>query len=133
MSANIDFRRLLNELSAHESAVITLFNLPITVRVFDEGEKLALATPVYEGGNYIPQSVRRCLTIKSPIKTSSIKTFLNVDEGRFQISLNYLGQLGQFSERKLRDVLQEFSDIAEEWKLYLDEHDKNDLIHVRAK
>jgi hypothetical protein len=129
---SVDFKRLFHELATQESAVITLSNLPITVRVLDKGEKLALATSVYEGGNYIPQSVRRCLTKKVPFRPVSIETFLNVDENRFQISLNYLGQLEHFDDRGFRSLIQEFSDLAEEWRLFLDEHDKNDLVHVRV-
>jgi hypothetical protein len=133
MSAENDFKRLFEELSTHESTVITLSTLPISVRVFDKGEKLALATAVYEGGNYIPQSVRRCLNKTTPLRPTSIKKFLNVDEGRYQISLNYLGQLDHLNDRRFRDLIEEFSFLAEEWRLFLDEHDKNDLVHVRVQ
>lgn len=128
-----DLKKLFEELCCHDMGTISISGSPVTVRVFDQGSKLALATEVYNGGNYIPQSVRRCLLQKPPFRPAVIKTYLNVDENNYQISLNYLGPVDQISEPKFRDILEEFSWLAEEWRLFLDEHDKNDLVHVRVK
>lgn len=133
MVVSKEFKRILDKLSAKEPAMIVLSGLPIAVRVFDEGNKLALATSVYEGGNYIPAGVRKCLSLKAPFKPRAIQhTFLKIDEERFQISLNFLGQLEPLNDQRLHDLLEEFNELAGEWRLFLDEHDKNDLVHVRV-
>lgn len=132
MIAERNFKRLFEELRSSEGAEITLNGMPISIRVFDQGSKLSLATSVYEGGNYIPQGVRHCLNQKAPFKPSSIQTYLNVDEPNYRISLNYLGHLAHFNSQQFCSLIEEFNWLAEEWRLFLDEHDRNDLVHVRV-
>lgn len=128
-----ELKRLLKELSNRDSAELTLSFSPIRIRVCDNGSKLALATSVYEGGNYIPKSVRQGIEAKPPFRPSAIRTFLKVDEDHYQVYLNYLGPLGHLNDLQLQEILEEFNEMADEWRLYLDEHDKNDLIYIHAK
>lgn len=128
-----ELRRLLKELSDRETAELTLSFSPIRIRVMDNGSKLALAISVYEGGNYIPKSVRQGLNAKPPFRPNSIRTFLKVDEDQYQVYLNYLGPLGHLNDHQLQEILEEFNEMADEWRLYLDEHDKNDLIYIHVK
>lgn len=128
-----ELRRLLKELTDQESAELTLSFAPIRIRVCDHGSKLALATSVYEGGNYIPKSVRQGIVGRPPIHPSAIGTFLRIDEDHYQIYLNYLGPLGHLNDTQLQEILEEFNEIADEWRSYLDEHDKNDLIYIHVK
>lgn len=134
MVVNKEIKRILEKLSAKEPAMITLSGMPIAVRFFDEGGKLALATSVYEGGNYIPSSVRKSLSLKAPFKARAIHhTFLKIDEERFQVSLNFLGQLEpSFSNETLNELIEEFNELAGEWRLFLEDRGKSDLIHVKA-
>ena len=103
----------------------------ISVHLFDHGSKLILSVPVYEGGNFIPLSVRNSLLKPLPFKAPPLKTLFKVDEDHFQISLNYLGHLGHFNQRMFIDLIEDFSELADQWRLYLDDDDKKDLIHVR--
>lgn len=127
-----DYERLFEELSINDFSQIFLNGMAITVKIFDQGAKLALATSVYEGGNYIPQSVRRCLSEKNVIKNAHINTFLKVDEEQYQISLNYLGYADHLTTEGFQLLVEEFNEQADEWRLYLDEHDKHDLVHIRS-
>lgn len=128
-----DVQQILNQLAGGDSIRVPVDGSEITVRVVDESSKFYLTTLVYEGGNYIPPSVRRCLSRKSPFFHPSILTFLTVDEQNFQIRLNYLGQAQTLTQDHFKEVLEEFGTIAEQWRIYLDDHDKNDLVYVRVK
>lgn len=128
-----DLRKLFHQLIHDDVAQILLGGSTITIRVFDHASKLALSTPVYLGGNFIPKSVRKCLSQKAPFDEGWIKTQLSVDENDFKINLNYTGAVNDLNNQKFKDLLEEFSWQADEWRFFLDEHDKNDLIHVRVK
>jgi hypothetical protein len=127
-----DLKRLFTQLVKEEVAHIEVGGSKVTLRMMDRSSTFSLATPVYFGGNFIPKSVRLCLSQKAPfLKDAAIKTHLTVDELNFRIWLNYLGSLDHMTGERLNAVLEEFSWIADEWRLRLDEHDRNDLIHVR--
>lgn len=130
-----DLKKLFQQLIHEEAAQIVLDGFDISVRIFDHASKLSLMTTVYNGGNFIPSSVRKSLSQKTFVKKelSSIKTTLSIDEKRYQINLHYLGGLENLNNQKFKELLEEFSFIADEWRLFLDEHDKNDLVHVRVK
>lgn len=128
-----ELRKLLHRLIKEEVAQITLGASEVRVHVYDNATKISLSTPVYFGGNFIPLSVRKCLSQKPIFEKGHIKTYLFANEPHFQISLNYVGSLEYLNKRMFIDLLEEFSWLADEWRLYLDEHDKNDLIHVRVK
>lgn len=130
-----NIQKILDHLNDEQPLNLALDGADIWVRFSDHSSKMFLTTSVYYGGNYIPSSVRRCLSHKNPIfrPLPAIRTFLTVDEQHFQVHLNYLGQTQQLSRQALKELLEEFGTIAENWRLYLDEHDKHDLVHVRVK
>lgn len=128
-----EFRRLLHQLIKEEIAQINLGNSEVTVHVFDDASKISLSSTVYFGGNFISKSVRNCLNTKPSFLTNThTNAYLVVDEENFKVHLNYLGGLQHLNKRMFIDLLEEFSYMADEWRLYLDEHDKNDLVHVRV-
>lgn len=127
-----EFRKLVHQLVKEEIAQITLGNSLVTVHVLDNATKISLSSTVYFGGNFIPKSVRKCLTQTPAFDKGAIITYLSVDEDNFSITLNFLGGLDHLNKRMFVDLLEEFSFLADEWRLHLDEHDKNDLIHVRV-
>jgi hypothetical protein len=127
------YKALLHEVKAKESTVVTIGGIPVSIQMLDKYSKLALSASVYEGGNYIPQSVRKCLTQKKMFPFATIKTFLRINEVDFNISLHYIGPADLENGYQLKDVIEEFTILADEWRLYLDEHDRHDLIHVRTK
>lgn len=126
-----DIQKILTQLASGDAIKVPFDGTDIMIHILDEESKLSLTTLVYDGGNYIPASVRRCLTGKSPVFHPTIRTFLSIDEQRFQIKLNYLGR-AQLNDH-LKELLEEFGLVAEKWRLYLDEHDKHDLVYVRVK
>jgi hypothetical protein len=127
-----EFRKLVHQLVKEEIAQIVLGNSEVTVHVLDNATKISLSSTVYFGGNFIPKSVRKCIAQTPAFDKKVIKTSLAVDEENFLISLNFLGGLNHLNKRMFVDLLEEFSSLADEWRLYLDEHDKNDLIYVRT-
>lgn len=128
-----DVKQMLNQLASGDSINVPFDDSTIMIRVIDHETKLSLATLIYEGDQYIPHSVRRCISHRSPFLHPSIRSFLTIDEQRFQVKLNYLGQAQPLSSSHFKEILEEFGMIAEKWRHYLDDHDKNDLIHVRVK
>lgn len=129
-----EIQKLMNELGKSEMAKISISGATITARAFEDASKLFLSTPVYSGGNFIPKSVRQCLIHKAPFDENRIKTSLKVDEENFQIDLNYTGAVDHCNNKqRFIDLLEEFSWLAERWRDYLDEHDKNDLVRIPMK
>lgn len=128
-----DIQKVLDRLAEGELIKLSFDGSDIIIRSLEDFSKVYLMTSVYYGGNYIPSSVRRCLSQKAPVPHPSIKTYLTVDEQHFQVHLNYLGQTQALSQETLKDLLEEFGRIADNWRLYLDEHDKNDLVYVHIK
>jgi hypothetical protein len=127
-----DIQHILNQLSEGEATKVSLGGSDIFIRSIDNASKLSLITSVYYGGNYIPSSVRRCLSHKFPFYPS-MRTYLTLDESNFQIHLHYLGSIESLNQAHFKELIEEFSWIADEWRVYLDEHDKNDLVYVRVK
>lgn len=127
-----DFRKLVHQLVKEEIAQIILGNSEVTVHVLDNATKISVSSTVYFGGNFIPKSVRTCINQIPSFDKKIIKTSLSVDEENFRISLHYLGGLNHLNKRMFVDLLEEFSMLADEWRLYLDEHDKNDLIYIHV-
>lgn len=128
-----DIQQILNQLASGDSIKVAFDGSDIMIRFIDDASKLSLTTMVYDGGNYIPSSVRRCLSHKFPFPRPSVLTYLTIDENHFQVKLNYLGPSETLTQDHFKELLEEFGWIAEKWRLYLDEHDKNDLIYVRVK
>ena len=128
-----DLKKLFDKLLRDDYAQISIDGADITVRVYDMAAKFSLVTPVYLGSNFIPKSVRECVARKATFDHSEIKTYLTVDENNFQINLNFLGSTEPLTNQRFVDLLEEFSWLAQEWRHVLDDHDKNDLIHIRVK
>lgn len=126
-----ELKKLFHQLNEREAAQISLDGFDVCIRVLNNESKLSLSTVVYLGGNYIPGSVRNCISLKNPFSHSIMHTSLSIDEDTFQIHLNYLGLLENVNTQKFIDLLEEFTHIAQEWKSFLDDHDKNDLVYVR--
>lgn len=128
-----EIKKLFQQLLQDDVVHINVGRSDITVRVFDHASKLSLSTPVYEGGNFIPKSVRvASLSKVVPFARDDLKTYLSIDEQSYQVALNYLGRLENFHNDSFKDLLEGFSGLADDWRLFLDEHDKNDLVHVHV-
>ncbi len=130
-----DVKRLFQQLLLDKEVHFQMDGSSVGLRIFDHASKLSLSTVIYNGGNYIPRSVRNSLSQTPPdnLGYERVKTYLTVDEVNFRIFLNYLDTLDHLNNESLRILLDDFSWIAESWRRYLDENDKQDLIHVRVK
>lgn len=128
-----DLKKLFSQLLHEKSARIDVSGSNVTVKVTDHGDKLTLSTPVYSGGNYIPKSVRDSLKENTPFKKYVIDTFLSVNEGKYEVVLNYLGQTESLNAQVFINLLEEFGWLAQEWKIFLDERGGNDLIYIPVK
>ncbi len=133
MKLENNFNRLYNRLFSDDRIQIHLGGSEIDVHLYDQHEKMSLAASVYEGGNFIPQSVRKCIKGKLPFDGQWIPTKLVVEEENYKILLVYVGQGVTFNPQNFKDLLEEFSWQADEWRLYLEEHDKHDLVYVYSK
>jgi hypothetical protein len=132
-----EYKKAFQKLIQESIAQITVGGFELTIRVYDNARKFSLATDVYSGGNYIPKSVRDCMKKHPNLARENpripIKTYVVLDEQNFRIYLNYLGSFEGMSSDEFRIVLDDFSWQAEQWRLFLDENDKKDLIYVRVK
>lgn len=128
-----DFSKILSRLFFNELIQIHLGGSDISICLLEQDTKISLTTSVYEGGNYIPKSVRQCLVGKAPFSGGWIHTHLVVDEERFQIRLTYLGLVKRFDKHSIKDLLEDFSWQADEWRRFLEEHDKHDLLPIYVK
>lgn len=128
-----ELKKIFQQLLQEDVAQINVGGSSITIRIFDKATQFSLATEIYFGGNFIPKSVRASTSSKqTPFARSNIKTFVTIDENAFRIYLNYMGRLDNMNNEAFRLLLEDFSWLADEWRLFLDKHDKNDLIHVRV-
>lgn len=133
LKVQYNFQEVLKHLLQGNMIQLTFDRSDINIRFVEDASKLSLSTPVYMGGNYIPSSVRRCLSHKFSMNLPNMKTYLSVDEQAFQISLNYLGEAEFLDHHEFKEIVEEFGSVAEKWRTYLDEHDKHDLVYVRSK
>src|ERR1700733_11563578 len=120
-----ELKHLFQGLAKNDVAQIDFGGSNITVRI-DRPSKFSLSTPVYFGGNFIPKSVRQCLSQKVTFRREGMLTNFSVDESNFRVYLNYLGSLESINTQKFNELLEDFSWLAEEWRHYIDGHDKND-------
>lgn len=133
MKLENNFHRLYNRLFSEHRVQIHLGGSDIDVHLFDRHEKMSLTASVYEGDNFIPLSVRKCVNGKTPFEGQWIPTKLVIEEDKFKVLLIYVGKGSEFNLQNFKDLLEEFSWQADEWRLYLEEHDKHDLIHVYSR
>lgn len=133
MKLENNFHRLYNRLFSDHRIQIQLGGSEVDVHLFDKQEKMSLTATVYEGENFIPHSVRKCVHGKVPFEGQWIPTKLVIHEDEFKITLVYVGEGAEFNPHHFKDLLEEFSWQADEWRLYLEEHDKHDLVHIYSR
>lgn len=130
---NINFSELLDHLIEEESAEVDLYGIKIQLSLKEHLPFLSLSSVVYKGGNYIPKSVRGSLKEEEHPFESSMPVTLSIDERQYQISLNYKASIEDLNTVNFKEILEEFCFLAEEWRSYLDEHDRHDLVYIHAK
>ncbi len=124
---------LVDHLKHNRKADVPVNGFMVAIEYAPVGALLNMKTTVYQAVNYIPPSVRQCLSpqFKGPI--SPLRTFLHLDEEKYAVSLNFDESIQHITQDTLTYLLEEFSWVAEEWRRLLEDHDQRDLLHVRAK
>lgn len=128
-----DVNKILSRLLYGNIINLRLGDAVISMQAVDDNSKLVLSTQVYNGGNFIPGSVRRCAKSGAHKIGNLMHTVLSIDERQFQIFLKYHGLIKDLTPENFVMLIEEFNQEAEEWRVYLDEHDRNDLIYVPVK
>jgi hypothetical protein len=95
----------------------------------DFGTKLHMSTVVYTGEKYIPPSVRKAASEPLDLKPM-IPTWLSIEEELFEISLHYIGGVGEMDVEELYEISAIFEETAIRWRQIFEEKDRQDLIHV---
>ncbi len=123
---------LILHLLHHKQVQIPVNGSDIQVSLAPADEALSMDTLVYQGSNYLPKSVREATLSHAQGPRSQLATTLSLDEETFQVFLRYNGSTSELQKGSFIRLLEEFSWLAEEWRLFLDDQDKRDLVHVYA-
>lgn len=132
MVSSEQINSLIGELEESGVTQVMLHGHPVQAR-FDNKGSLALSTRVYHGNNFIPESVRDCLKHPPPFRVSALITKTSLDEKNFQILLIFQGMVNLREKLELKELVDNFCLSAEEWRFWIDDHDKRDLVHVHVK
>ena len=128
-----ELKRALYSINDSKITQFTYAGSVFTLKISEKNNSLQISAPVYWGGNYIPHSVRDCLVKRAPFDEGIIRTSLKIDEDNFSVELHFEGDTKKKPEIQLEEVFDEFSFLVNEWKEWLDQHDKNDLVHIYNK
>lgn len=94
-------------------------------------QALYLATPIFNGGGYLPGSVRSAVSGAGLISSGGgIQAALVVDEEAGVVSLHYQVAWSERSPVGFTSIVEEFAMVAEEWERLLDEHGEQDLVWI---
>lgn len=129
-----EISKILYELNHKAIAEFALAGNDVQVRAIDQSSKLSFTTTIYQGSTYIPKSIRNSLEnkVNPSFQSGSIPTYVRVNEDDFRITLHYLGNL-EIHPNDLKELLEEFSMIANEWRMKLDDLDNNDRVYIYNK
>jgi hypothetical protein len=129
-----DAQRLLSELLQLNTATIRLAGEEVSLCLFDNNTKLLLTTSIFRGGDYVPPSVRQACGLPLPqMPRGSIRTAIRIDESTATASLTYIGLISTINQQTFKPLLEEFGWLAREWRHYLDDKGRGDLIRVPVK
>lgn len=129
-----DLNNLLRHLLQKEDAEIFFHGSLLSLKLNDlEGKDFVISTPVYSGGNYIPNSVRVGLKEHPEFARHKLSTKFDVDEEHFLITLLHKERFDGISKDHLVTTIEEFAFLADEWRSFFDEQDKNDLVHIKIR
>lgn len=124
-----DAKRTLSHLVQTGSAEVELLGATVTMRL-DSDNKIVLSATIFSGDDYIPPSVRQALGSDLPNGAATIRTFPKIDEALFTVYLHYFGVLSAVNLTDFKALLEEFGWLVDEWRRYLDDRGRDDLVHV---
>jgi len=127
-----DLAKTYEELIKGGQSLLFSSGSDISLQALEGGSKFLLSTPIYFGADYLPGSVREAAKKIPPFDLhQTLLTSIKIDEEQFRVYLTYLGASLDLAQDKFKHTLAEFDYLASEWRIYLDEHEKKDLIWVR--
>lgn len=130
MTQQLQINTILKQLHIGQPVQVSLHGWPLLMECSRE-EELTISALVYRGENFIPFSVRDALK-KNPFKeSSSLKTYLTLNEEAYTITLHYQGNARDFPV--IEPLLDEFSWLTEQWWIYLDDQDRRDLVPLSVR
>ena len=124
---------ILHHLTVREKVNVLTDHAPIELRQAAGQSHISLKTEIYRGDNYIPKSVRDALKNRQLCPFSHLATFFTIEENVFTITLNHIEEVQPVDSSHFEEVLHEFHDVAEKWRLVLNERDRNDLIYIHSR
>ncbi len=133
MTQKAAIKELIDYLKLYGRAQVPSSGSNVVVEFSRAADQLSFETLVYQGENYIPPSVRLCLSPSFRGPASNLKSTLSIDENSYSVSLHYQENTPLLTQDILMSLLEEFSWLSEEWRRVFDDHDKRDLVHVRVK
>ena len=128
-----EIKKMVMDLSKKNHAELELSGFTITVETYEQHSWVSVSTTVYFGGDYIPPSVRKSVSDHPAFTRGAIEAELRIYEESFQIKLSYLGRLDGLDCPHFFQMIEDFRWLAEKWRDYLDERDKNDLVYIHHK
>jgi hypothetical protein len=123
---------IIETLMKDNSAVVAIEGMSMRLSLWNDGQIIHLSTPVYHGENYIPPSVKDAIKQPFAISSERFEASFKLDETTCFISLESLGTWAETAE-DLKLMLYEFASFAEEWKNWLNEKGKGDLLPIYLK
>jgi len=124
-------KHLLDDLIDKGVVTLTLLGHRITAQTCFNRSKLWLSAVIYDGGDYLPESIRGLVNEPSPVPDSSIPTFVSIDEKKSQLLLNYVGLMPTSNVDQFKEILDKFSWDVEEWCYFLEDFGQKDLVYAR--
>lgn len=124
-------QQIVEELVTKSSAQLVMDLNNIQLSLAQDAEVVHLKTLVYHGA-FIPFSVRKSLNLLWCMIPSNFKTKLEMNEDKGEIYL-YGYQYWDMSEDQMKNLLDDFYALAEEWKYRLDEKGREDLVYIYHK
>lgn len=133
MSSKTLVKNIISKLHHHRLVELKLNNCRITCQLSSASNILSIKAVVYEGENYIPPSVRECISKSFLTPSSSLNATLSVVEETYEIVLGLSEQIYPLTEEFFLHFLQEFNWLSEEWRRILDDYGERDLLPVKVK
>ncbi|MCB1113583.1 MAG: hypothetical protein KDK62_02380 [Chlamydiia bacterium] len=125
-----ELKSLITDLQQNKVTEFSLAGSVVTLKVSDSNKAINLSAPVYWGGNFIPISVREAIKKRPPFDDRVIETYLTLDDEAFQVILHYDGQAQAAKPEVFGALMDEFGYLVDHWREWLDEKDRDDLVHV---
>lgn len=132
MITNDQLPGIIENLTEKCFAIVMIEGMLIRLSLLEDGDTLHLSTPVFYGDNYIPKSVKEALQSREVVSSELLKVSFRIDEDSYSVFLNCQGPwIGNIDS--VKEMLYEFSWLAEEWKQWLNEKGKGDLLPIYIK